>query len=200
MWLDRDFERLSLVTYGSGDAKSFRPQSIDWLSIELRLCRLPCGKPPAFRSPLRIAGGYASARRSRQRLAFLTESRRLSAREAAKPQTTQSIFVVHCRSTSNVVRVTARANVCLLPISSAANRLLDRLRLTHLFLSHALRGRKRTTPRPYPHQPGRFNPRYRIRFGNSPTRTLYRNSANKVRFRSSDANYGLRNEPDSTTQ
>ena len=51
----------------------------------LRLGRLPCGMPPAFRSAhlklLRLRLG----RRSRPVTRIVTESRRLSAREAAKP-------------------------------------------------------------------------------------------------------------------
>jgi len=51
-----------------------------------RLCRLPCGKPSAFRSLLRIRRGFASGGTAAKRVVGLTESQRLSAREAAKPQ------------------------------------------------------------------------------------------------------------------
>ena len=52
----------------------------------MRLCRLPCGKPPAFRQAGNSLGGYAAPRRSLSFVKWRTESRRLSAREAAQPQ------------------------------------------------------------------------------------------------------------------
>jgi hypothetical protein len=53
----------------------------------MRLCRVPCGKPPAFRVLGQETRGYASGGVAAKRVADLTESRRLSARKAAQPQT-----------------------------------------------------------------------------------------------------------------
>ena len=46
---------------------------LSWLI--LRLCRLPCGKPPAFRVPLRMKRGFASGGLAAKRIAGLTEAR-----------------------------------------------------------------------------------------------------------------------------
>ena len=51
-----------------------------------RLCRLPCGKPLAFRHACDFVGGYAARGEASPGYKLPTESRRLSAREAAKPQ------------------------------------------------------------------------------------------------------------------
>jgi len=52
----------------------------------LRLCRFPCGKPPAFRWQLITRRGFASGGVAAKKVARMTESQRLSAREAAKPR------------------------------------------------------------------------------------------------------------------
>ena len=52
----------------------------------MRLCRFPCGKPLAFRWLLITRRGFASGGVAANRVACMTESQRLSAREAAKPQ------------------------------------------------------------------------------------------------------------------
>jgi hypothetical protein len=54
--------------------------------LVLRLCRLPSGKPLAFRPPTRKLRGSASGGEAAKTFAELTESQRLSAREAAQPQ------------------------------------------------------------------------------------------------------------------
>jgi hypothetical protein len=51
-------------------------------ALMTRLCRLP---PPAFRSHLERRRGFASGGLAAKMFASLTESRSLSAREAAKP-------------------------------------------------------------------------------------------------------------------
>jgi len=46
---------------------------------------LPCGKPLAFRSHIRIRRGFAAGGVAAKNVEGSTESQRLSAREAAKP-------------------------------------------------------------------------------------------------------------------
>jgi len=55
--------------------------------LVMRLCRLPCGKPLAFRLLIRNKERLRLGRPGRQNVAGLTESQRLSAREAAQPHT-----------------------------------------------------------------------------------------------------------------
>ena len=64
--------------------------------VVLRLCRLPCGKPLAFLSSPRMRGGFASGGKAAKTVAGLTESQRLSTREAAQPQAFQ-IFISSTR-------------------------------------------------------------------------------------------------------
>ena len=63
-------------------------------ALMMRLCRLPCGKPPAFRSLLERRRGFASGRLAAKMFVSLTESRRLSRREAAKPHNQNAVLTV----------------------------------------------------------------------------------------------------------
>ena len=55
----------------------------------MRLCRVPCGKPLAFRQGDNSFGGSAARGEASPLLMERTESQRLSARDAAKPPKTQ---------------------------------------------------------------------------------------------------------------
>ena len=78
------------------------------LGMVLRLGRLPCGKPLAFRQARDCFGGYAAEAKPLS-LKRQTESRRLSARAAAKPRP-EFHFVIRSSKTSRNV---ARDSVCL---------------------------------------------------------------------------------------
>jgi len=58
---------------------------LSYTDVHLRLCRLLCGKPLAFRTPVKLRRGFASRGGAAKRVVGLTESQRLSARKAAQP-------------------------------------------------------------------------------------------------------------------
>jgi hypothetical protein len=68
------------------------------IPLVMRLCRLPCGKPPAFRSAPRNEKRLRLGGLAAKTVAGLTESQRLSARGAAKPQTIPKFHLVICLS------------------------------------------------------------------------------------------------------
>ena len=60
----------------------------------MRLCRVPCGKPLAFRQGDNSFGGSAARGEASPLLMERTESQRLSARDAAKPPKTKTQYPI----------------------------------------------------------------------------------------------------------